>query len=234
MLPSTGQSSLTPGAFTMYSELFDAIERGAGGWVADWARTALGEVVSGARPVAAVSHPLGFLCVPVYRGGDDGVCVHLWEPGRGQAPLTTSPTHCHSWDLVSWVLLGGLRNRTIQVEDTADATHRVFQVRSDADGDTIAATDRLVRARVTATTEHHAGERYALPAGIFHETVIPDTEPLVATVALGNSRPGTADLSLGGLRTSDHRVTRHHCDRATTVAAATTILNALTDHHVPG
>ncbi|GAA3048141.1 hypothetical protein [Actinokineospora globicatena] len=218
----------------MYSELFDAIGRGAGGWLVGWARAALAGVVSGDRAVAAVRHPLGFVCVPVYRGGDDGVCVHLWEPARTLAPPTTSPTHCHSWDLLSWVLVGGLLNQAIRVEESAAPTHRVFQVRSDAEGDTIEATDRLVRAHVAATTEHRAGESYTLTAGIFHETVIPDSERVVATVALGSSRPGAADLSLGGLHTADHRVVRQQCSRAETIAVATTVLAAIADDRVPG
>ncbi|MBM7775575.1 hypothetical protein JOD54_005779 [Actinokineospora baliensis] len=219
---------------TLYSELSDAIERDAGEQVLSWARAALNRVVTEPAGVTAVLHPLGFLCLPVHRDGDEGVCVHLWEPGRGVAPPTTSPTHCHSWDLVSWVLVGKLRNQTIRVAAAATPTHRVFEVLSDTDGDTIEATDRLVRAHVTATSTHRAGESYRLPAGVFHETVIPGGQDLVATVALGTSIPNTADLSLGGLRTTSHRVRRRPGTRQETVDAAVVVLAAIADGRVPG
>ncbi|WP_035304793.1 hypothetical protein [Actinokineospora inagensis] len=218
---------------TLYAELSGAIERGAAERVVGWACAALDGVVAGDLPVSAVRHPLGFVCLPVVRDGAEGVCVHLWQPARGLAPPTTSPTHCHSWELLSWVLVGWLRNQTLAVDDGPRPTHRVFRVNSDAEGDTIEATDRLVRTRAVATTTHRAGDRYALPAGVFHETIVPDTEDMVATVALGVMVPDATDLSLGGLHTKSHRVRRQVCARDETVKAAKTVLTALT-HPVSG
>ncbi|PPK65576.1 hypothetical protein V5P93_005048 [Actinokineospora auranticolor] len=211
----------------LYSELSGAIERGEAERVVGWARSALGGVIAGDLAVDAVRHPLGFLCLPVYRHGDAGVCVHLWQPGRGHERPTTSPTHCHSWELSSWVLVGGLRNQTLVLDDAGPVTHRVFRVLSGRDGDSIEATDRLVRAEVVTDTTHRAGERYSLAAGVFHETVVPDSASLVATVALGRTAPGAADLSLGGLRTTSHRVRRQLCGRAETVSAATAVVTSL-------
>ncbi|MCE6998159.1 hypothetical protein LZG04_25665 [Saccharothrix sp. S26] len=197
---------------TVYSELSAAIGRRDGEAITEWARGLLDGIAAGALATTVVSHPLGFLCVPAHRSGDEGVCLHLWGPQWRRAALTTSPTHCHSWDLVSWVLAGVLRNQTVRLVDEADApTHQVFEVRSSPDGDVLHPTGRLVRAEVEAVTTHRAGEGYTQRAGVFHQTLVPDPQGLVATVALGLTRPGGTDLSLGGLDTGAHRTRRESC-----------------------
>ncbi len=206
---------------TLYSELSTAIERGHEPPVTGWVFDVLTDVVGGRLPVGMVRHPLGFLCVPAHRDGDVGACVHLWPDNWQRAAPTTSQTHCHSWDLLSWVAAGALHNRTIQVVDTGDSpTHRVFEVRSDPDGDLLVPTGRLVRAVVEKTETHRAGESYSLPAGRFHETLVPESADVVVTVALGRTRTGRADLSLGRPDTGAHRVTRLLCGRDEAVRAA--------------
>ena len=220
---------------TIYVELSKAIERGVAEQVTQWAQGILDELVTGQRSTKAVSHPLGFLCLPIHRLNDEGVCIHLWGPRWHRASVSTSPVHCHSWELLSWVLAGELHNQPVQVTtDTEAPTHRVFEVHSGEVGDEIRATERLVRHRVHRTTEHRAGDRYRLPAGVFHQTLVPDAEDLVATVALGRTRTGGLDLSLGGLHTTDHQVRRQLCGEQDTAAAAAAALDAIADHHHDG
>ena len=47
-----------------------------------WASGVLGEIARGGRNVAAMRHPLGFLCIPVDRTGDQGAVsyTHLTLP----------------------------------------------------------------------------------------------------------------------------------------------------------
>jgi hypothetical protein len=213
---------------TIYVDLSEAIEHGDVEQVTQWAQGILKDTVTRHRPVNAVSHPLGFLCLPVHRQADEGVCIHLWGPQWRPAALTTSPAHCHSWELLSAVLTGELHNQTVQViSDPESPTHRVFEVHSSESGDEIRGTGRLVRHRVRETTEHRAGDRYRLPAGVFHQTLVPAAGDLVATVALGRTRTGAADLSLGGLDTADHQVQRQLCDELDTVRAAAAALRAI-------
>jgi hypothetical protein len=213
---------------TIYTELAEAIERGAAERVAGRTRDVLDDVVTGRLRISAVSHPLGFVCLPVYRFRDQGVCIHLWAPQWRHDSLTTSPTHCHSWELLSWVLVGELRNQTLRVDDgAATPTHRIFEVRSGAHGDEIRATPRLVRTEVAGETTYRAGESYQQPAGVFHQTIVSDAESPVATVALGATRPGAVDLSLGGIRTGTHRVRRQLRDARDTVRAAEAVRRAL-------
>jgi hypothetical protein len=213
---------------TIFSELSQDIEHGAANRIIRWMDEILDKILAGDRVVNAVSHPLGFLCLPVHRQGDEGVCIHLWERRWRHGSLTTSPTHCHSWELLSWVLVGELRNQTLRVtDDTGAPTHRVFEVHSGPDGDEIRTTSRLVRVEITADTTHGAGESYRLPAGIFHETIIPDSAGLVATIALGRVMAGAVDLSLGGIHTTGHQVRRTVRDTAVTVQAVEAIRQSL-------
>ena len=88
--------------------------------------------------------------LPLPAAGTDGGARRVRAPvvrhaSRTRA-TTTSQIHCHSWDLVSHVLYGQVHNVHAEVTDAArDATHRVFEVVSAADGDRITPTARTVR-----------------------------------------------------------------------------------------
>jgi hypothetical protein len=206
-----------------------------------WAMQALREVAEGQQRIAAIRHPLGFICLPMLRTDEQGVCVHLWSAHVAQAQPTTSQVHAHSWDLFSYVLFGQIRNEVVSVRDvTGDTiddpmrrpelerkqaaadepgTYRVFEVLTQGDVDEIRATPRLVRCRTVTAKVSFADDTYSLPAGEFHATVMPAALD-AATVAVGQTRAGSADLSLGGLDTSTHRLRRQRCgDEETTLVA---------------
>jgi hypothetical protein len=183
-------------------------------------------IVTGSFPLRAVRHPLGFLCLPVVRQGEWGVCVHVWTATMPQAASTTSAVHCHSWDLVSFVLYGQVGNVSMDVvDDPRSATHRVFEVHSLDDGDEMRATGRLVRCTERDRQVADAGSVYRLGAGEFHESVLGDN-PEAATVVLGRGR-SAPDLSLGPPETPTHRITRQRCDARETAEAARIVINRL-------
>jgi hypothetical protein len=189
-----------------------------------WVLAALDE----RRPVA-VRHPLGFVCLPLARDAVN-VCVHVWTSGLERARPTTSPIHCHNWDLTSRVLYGRIRNDLVEVEDDPVApTHRVFEIRSGGGRDHITPTDRLVRWRRTATTSHRAGDIYELPAGRFHMTAVPSGDE-AATVVLARPRPGFVDRSLGPPGLAGHDVCRRHYDPSATALAVGTVVRRLMTH----
>ncbi|MGW4641205.1 hypothetical protein ACWEN6_21960 [Sphaerisporangium sp. NPDC004334] len=180
----------------------------------------LRDIAAGRSAIRAVRHPLGFLCLPVERSGEHGVCVHIWSTDVPSVATTTSGVHCHSWDLISYVLFGQVRNELATVADrAAGASHRVFEVVSAGDVDSIRPTGRTVSYAPGASSLYGAGEVYTLRAGVFHRSVIPEGTD-TATIALGNGRPGMADLSLGPLGTRPHRVVRRRCDDEETARAA--------------
>jgi hypothetical protein len=210
-----------------YADLRAAIERGtAADSVPGSALLWLRDIAGGRQDLAAVRHPLGFLCFPAQRLAGHGVCVHLWTPGI-RPLLTTSQVHAHSWDLTSYVLYGTLRNQRIRVIDApGPATHRVFKVRSRGDVDELHATARLVSYQPEADSVYGAGSVYLLPAGDFHATVAPGQQD-VATVVLSSSREEAADLALGPVNARSHTLTRSRCNAAETAGAARLIADRL-------
>lgn len=209
--------------------MYDAIRRAIVDYAAEWTVPrwtveALGDVAEGRTAVTAVRHPLGFVCLPLERVGEQGVCVHVWSDRLTHAQpttLTTSATHAHSWDLISFVLYGALRNELVGVTDVVELpTHRVFRVDSSGHDDQLRWTPRLVRRQTRASELHQRGEVYTLPAGVFHETT---AQGETATVALGRGRPGTVDLTLGPVDTDNHRIRRQLCDREETAYVATMV-----------
>jgi hypothetical protein len=195
-----------------------------------WASDVLSEIAQGRTRIAAVRHPLGFVCIPVERIGGQGICVHVWSDHLTCATSTTSAVHAHSWDLISYVLYGSLRNEVYEVTDVGPAgsagktTYRVFEIHSGGDSDEVLQTPRLVHCEMTSAEVNHEGDAYALPAGIFHATVV---QGEAATMALGSGRPQGMDLSLGGIDTTTHRVRRQRCDRDDTARVAQMVVKRL-------
>lgn len=192
-----------------YEYLSVAIASGRADVVPRWAARAMHDVADGRRSLRAAVHPLGFTCLPVVREGHYGVCVHVWPPGQPRPKSTTSQVHAHSWDLVSYVLFGGLRNELPVVADT-DAAHpsarRVLEVRSRGNTDDIRPTSRLVRCETGDSELAVPDDVYTVTAGTFHSSVADPGG--AATVALGVMISGGADLSLGDPRAGTHRVRR--------------------------
>ncbi|MCW2914441.1 MAG: hypothetical protein JWN52_2509 [Actinomycetia bacterium] len=209
----------------LYEDVYGEIVRGtARDSLPGWALGVLEDVATGKRMIEAIRHPLGFLCLPVERRGQLGVCLHLWSPLLAHADTTTSQVHCHSWELISFVLYGRLSNVLAAIGE--GTTHRVFEVISHGDLDEIRATERTVRYVPGAAQTHRAGDTYTLPAGVFHSTVV-EAGHEAATVALGRTGmagcghgPISGDLSLGPPGTPSHRVGRQRCDAAETARTA--------------
>ncbi|GAA2408344.1 hypothetical protein GCM10010191_16080 [Actinomadura vinacea] len=200
-----------------YADIYGEIAAGtAATTVPRWARRVLGGIAEGRVSVDAVRHPLGFLCLPVERTGELGVCLHIWSPEVEPVAATTSGVHCHSWELVSFVLYGEVRNTRARVADVppsgADgATHRVFEVVSRGEVDELKATARTVSYAPGDVGAHGTGAVYTLPAGVFHSTCIAGG-PDAATVALGRQDENGGNLSLGPLDAPSHQIRRMRCD----------------------
>lgn len=214
----------------LYRDLYRSMLERTDGWTAsEWAAGVLDDVATGRRDITAMRHPLGFVCIPVERVGAHGVCVHVWSDDLPAAVPTTSSMHAHSWELVSYVLYGSLRNEVIEVTDDPDyPTHRVFEVHSGGELDEVRKTPRLVRCGVKAAEVNRRGDTYSLPAGIFHATVVRGD---AATVALGSGRREGRDLSLGQIGTGTHQVRRRRCDPEETARAARVVTERLADLH---
>jgi hypothetical protein len=202
-----------------YSDLYAEIQAGtATATLPGWAGSVLQAVADQSLPIDAVCHPLGFLCLPVERSGPFGVCLHLWSPDIPTVNLTTSPVHCHGWELISFVLYGQVANVLARLDD-GGSTHQVFEVTSRGDRDELRATDRKVGYQPARSDLYARGEVYSLPAGVFHRTVIPGSGE-AATVVLGRDTARDRDQSLGPLAVDTHLLWRRRCGALETARAA--------------
>jgi hypothetical protein len=185
--------------------------------VSAWAVSELRAIAGGYRPLQAVAHPLGFVCLPLERDGGDGVCLHFWSPEvPGGAGLTTSEIHAHSWQLTSIALLGRLWNDQMRVldaagtgaaEGTPEPLYRVLEIRSHGSVDELRPTTRIVTCQKACVTLTRAGDVYRLPAGVFHATrADPGTEAV--TIALGKTVHGAPNEALGHVQSTKHQVPR--------------------------
>ena len=150
-----------------YLNLSRAIANGhAAETIPPWSANVLRAIIEGRRTLRAAVHPLGFTCLPVIREGRYGVCVHAWLPGQQVARPTTSAVHAHSWDLVSYVLIGRLRNELPDVtgaQPGAVGAWQVLEVRSRGDTDVIVPTRRLVHCQAGESALHVQDDVYTVP-----------------------------------------------------------------------
>ncbi|GIF50184.1 hypothetical protein DFJ67_2989 [Asanoa ferruginea] len=208
-----------------FAGLRTAVLRGAVPEVHGIVANVLTRIVSCELDVRAVRHPLGFACLPIHRLGAEGICVHVWPPDRAPARLTTSPFHCHSWQLLSQVLYGTVGNQRVHVFE-GGSTYRMFTVHSKGEVDELIATDRFVDARAVPAEYWEAGQHYDLPAGEFHASaLLPGVA--AATVVLGLHDVDRPDLTLGGIDTPSHRVEREFYSDSDCWAIAADVLRGM-------
>jgi hypothetical protein len=212
-----------------YTSLEQAIqEPAARSSVDDQCRQVLLDIIAGRLPIEAVRHPLGFFCLPVVREGELGVCIHLWTSRLPGTELTTSTVHCHSWDLVSFVLYGLVSNTLFSVDDDLDGRDRIFEIRSQDDIDEIVPTPRLVRCTQKSPQLTTSGTSYRMSGGQFHANA---ADPIAgaATLVLGRTRD-TVDLSIGDRDLGRHQTRRQRCSPDETAQIARITL----EHLEPG
>jgi hypothetical protein len=208
-----------------YAPLEAAIRGRARGRVLDLVSAGpLADIAAGRSSVRAVRHPLGFTCLPIHRAEHAGACIHMWPKKRQPSRATTSPYHCHSWDLLSYVLYGSVGNQLVDVSD--GTTFKAFEVRGVDGVDHLFATGERLDVRGRAPQFWSTGKFYELAAGEFHASVMQEgTE--AATVVLASHNPSRADVTLASLDTPDHQVIRPRFTADETARIATRTLHRL-------
>lgn len=192
----------------------------------------LRELADGTRDRPIVKHPLGFLCLPIHRGDDFGLCAHVWmKAGTGPRPaepLTTLPIHYHTWNLYSHVLYGLVQNQRITVQPDTGGTpaYRVFEVRSDRDTDEIRPTSELVTWRVDGAQQYGTGDRYLVSPRTYHQSAVLDPR-LTVTVMLSENWTPEPQHVLGKVDLPPHTVSRRVCSRDEAGAVVGSLLRHL-------
>jgi hypothetical protein len=195
----------------LYARLESAIRETTPDQVWDAIAAVLEPLAEGRTHLDAVRHPLGFICLPIVRDDSpEGVCVHYWSAESGTNKPTTSRFHCHSWALLSHVLVGSVGNQRLDL--VPGDRYQLFRANSGRDGDNREVDDlepieQFTDVRSGAAEVHHAGESYELDAGAFHASVATYVDVSV-TLVLGRVVPGAEDITLGDVGLGRHRITR--------------------------
>lgn len=202
---------------------FEPLGRGA----VEACAAVLDQVLSRERELAAVRHPLGFLCLPIVREPDWGVCLHVWTERFPSVRPTTTGKHAHSWDLESLVLYGALGNTVFDLApDDAVGRYQIAEIVGMPGIDLITPTGRRFECLEVSRKLISSGEVYRLRPGVFHETFL-GAETEVATLVLGRTRD-LPDLVLCPVGLRAHAVTRHVCTGDETRAVAAMVRDRLT------
>lgn len=194
------------------------------------AMSVLREIARG-RSCDAFAHPLGFIYLPLLRMPDATLRLHIWPNGRRVVPTgagEVSPMHDHTWDMISHVIWGELRNVIVSVVEDADApTHRVFEIHGDGAVDDIRPTDTVVRIVGEGEDKVSVGQTYRMGSDLIHRT-----EPgpgVVATLVAARRTSKRVERALGPLELHGYRSERQICPPRRVVAAAEAVLEALGD-----
>lgn len=186
-------------------------------------------IATGGIGLRAVRHPLGFVCFPVLRDGDTGICIHTWCTETAPPDPPPFSVHAHSWDLLSYVLYGTVHNQLVRIlHRPTIPTHQLFEIRTGGLFDDVRATPALVSWTGAGTQTVPAGSSYAIAAGEFHTLDVP-VDYHAATVVLGRSRPDVADRLLGEIGAPGHRTYRQPCSPTETARLASVTLRRLAD-----
>lgn len=192
----------------------------------------LRDMAAGSRDRPVVKHPLGFLCLPIHRGDEFGLCLHVWMAAspavRPTGRLTTLPIHYHTWNLFSHVLYGLVQNQRITVRpDTGGSpAYRVFEVRSDRGTDEIRPTGEFVTWRVDGAQQYGIGDRYLVSPRDYHQSAVLDPR-LTVTVMLAENWTPEPQHALGNVDLAPHTVTRRTCPPTETGEVVGTLLRHL-------
>ncbi|MEU8659891.1 hypothetical protein [Actinoplanes philippinensis] len=195
----------------LYARLATAIKEHGPERVWDEVTTILDPLAQGRTRLGAVRHPLGFICLPVVRDASpEGVCLHYWTGEDGANKPTTSPYHCHSWSLLSHIMVGSVGNQRLDL--VPGDRYRLFRANSGRDGDDreiddLEPTGQLTGIRTGDVEIYRAGETYELEAGAFHASVGTHADVSV-TLVLGSVVPDAEDISLGPVTLGRHRKVR--------------------------
>lgn len=177
----------------------------------------------------AVYHPLGFIYVPLMRGGSWTLRLHFWTPEGKPVVETWDPytVHMHTWDLYSYVLCGEIVNQIIEVEEApGDGRFRVFDIVGEGRRSTITPTERTVNARVTSEQRVPAGGMYRMSNSTYHTSLNPTGVDIV-TAALVVRVPGARERTLGPLDGKTHQYLRPSCPPAELASQAARVAEGL-------
>lgn len=146
----------------------------------------------------AVWHPLGCLYVEMARGPLTSVRLHVWGLEEGEYRSSGLRLHAHDFDLDSFVATGVMTEDTYAVDDGEPLTHSVYEIEYHDRVNVLRRTGRAVRSVVAHTRRIETAERYAVPAGVFHQAR-PAAPGITLTLVAARRRRALRNQVLGPL-----------------------------------
>ena len=185
----------------------------------------IGAWIEAARPSTLI-HPHGFLVLLLHRTDREEWRFHVWPQGMRLISGMPGPIHTHDKFVDSRVLKGELTNVVYSIVEAPAGGSPVYEVEYPTDKYDPQATNLLKRssARVDASAIGEqfvpAGERYSVPAHVFHQAIVLERVCTCTIVRMHSPAPGPVKV-IGidgypdaiGLR-------RVECSAADTLAAA--------------
>lgn len=135
------------------------------------------------RECHAIWHPLGFVHI-IAIPGEDALRVHLWPKLSERSQASAASVHDHIWSLTSQVILGGLVNIHLRAVPASleYATHEEASVEYDDDLDILVGSGRTVVLEEVSRELVRERNRYTVPVGALHCTVMEEEGPVVTAV----------------------------------------------------
>jgi len=158
---------------------------GGGPWRPEVVRSMVRAV--GEDPPEAAWHPTGFLVLELSRRAGGVLRLHVWPSAERWHGQPCWPVHDHAWDLGSHVLVGQVGSRRVVVRDEPEGASRLYAVEYvGGHRSRMRRSERRVSVEEMPLECVGAGERYVVPAGVFHASAV-EPGQLAATVVVTRS-----------------------------------------------
>lgn len=168
-------------------------------------------------------HPLGFLRGDITSNGKLALRLHIWSDLQRYEQHPLWPIHSHSFDLISVVLVGAVRNQIYALNfESNEPSSRIYGASYEGSQSVLAATDTLCLLGTTESQTIHAGGTYSISHGVYHQTIVP-IGTFAATLVLTTQVGGVAGVLGDAKGAQEYRYAR----KPIADAEARTALNAL-------
>jgi len=134
-------------------------------------------------------HPLGFIIIKLFNSTDFDYRLHIWPKGLRRPKTPDWPIHNHVFDLESIVLSGAVGSEaySISCDESPEGRYRAYMVKYTSEGSDLVPSSTLVNLRSDGVTWTNQGEKYQVPKGSFHRSIV-NSDVFAATLVRTSSK----------------------------------------------
>jgi hypothetical protein len=133
--------------------------------------------------VDPTEHVLGFVHCRLGETAGRVIRLHIWSVPPLNAAEPEWLIHNHLWEIRSHILCGQLEDHRFNVSTVPEGPHRLYEVHYEGARSRRVASNRRVDCHLVEKNQWSAGDRYVIPPGDFHTTVV-DPGVLTATLVV--------------------------------------------------